>query len=840
MTSTYAIQKGDTLLQIAIDNGVEFTDILAINPQLQINPDHIRVGDTLNLPNQIPVEAIEPDYPIEPPQPSTSDCGEIISAPECKGIEVSDVVFVTGDSPTAYYCLTEAHHAKLKEEITFTEQLIQGYKELLESAPQGDHISTQDLEKHALKKKVWLENAVYAGAIKVSQPEPAVRVAVQAEENTTPNKAYIESKIRTLETRRAIVDSYVPYFSDRSTITVRDKVIKSIDIEITYWQMLLQKTPSPEKSNRQNVDLNNFQSGTFKHQPASRHVVEIWLASENRLVYIRADFYRDAVTRWHQNPIKTAATKALADRDWKGLKQAFVTDIKQGITNDFDAKKLETVFASWDAEGWKAHEWKATQKLHDEDGQVVFAATQEAQLMRFAAQASVKSILEPTNGKIDIGIGAEASFALAEGAVGFKRYLPYEKGYSVTLSYLDANKQPANYPFGCFRANVSLMLSCFVGFMANGRVSISNQAAPNPNPGHEILLAPSISMGETPSGGVGVNAEIFGGAQAGGQVEGALEWKAPPDTEQDKIFDFETLAKVGANGNVAIGAGAGWDFNIDYDKESHEFIFGCSGKLVFGPGASGGFGTVIQFDQLWRLTIILLKGLQCVDYRVMTNISENMYEHIVNSSYAAFAAEFIEDPKEALRDAVIDTHQQLKEWWLTRRDNWNDQIGLEYEARRLANNIISSQGFYNAHEIALDQLPPETVGIMLNTLVSTFYTSREEKQETAIYIIFVGMVKSWRRFEEILVHMNPEGTKQSGDKAMFDNLARINAILDGDQQHSFNNWVAKLAQVDSITADNFAQLQPFKPKSGYAFQLKYPLIENQISQLKGQRGNYYV
>lgn len=102
------------------------------------------------------------------------------------------------------------------------------------------------------------------------------------------------------------------------------------------------------------------------------------------------------------------------------------------------------------------------------------------------------------------------------------------------------------------------------------------------------------------------------------------------------------------------------------------------------------------------------------------------------------------------------------------------------------------------------------------------------------------MVKSWRRFEEILVHMNPEGTKQSGDKAMFDNLARINAILDGDQQHSFNNWVAKLAQVDSITADNFAQLQPFKPKSGYAFQLKYPLIENQISQLKGQRGNYYV
>ncbi|XAW87895.1 hypothetical protein ABDK09_07280 [Vibrio sp. CDRSL-10 TSBA] len=255
--------------------------------------------------------------------------------------------------------------------------------------------------------------------------------------------------------------------------------------------------------------------------------------------------------RWKNNPVKTELLKALSARDWQKFKQAVVTDIKKGFDDSVTAGKIDAVFAEWKGD-WKYHEWKASQEFHNDEGEVVFAATQEAQLFRFAAQASVKSELELTKGKLDIGVGAEASFALAEGAVGVKRYYPSENGYSVELSYTDANKKPAVYPFGSFRANASLMLSCFVGGMTNGRVSISNQAKPNPNPGHEILFSPTISMDKMPSGGVGVKAEIFGGAQAGGQLEGAMEWKAPPDIALDKVFDFETLAKVSANGKRCI------------------------------------------------------------------------------------------------------------------------------------------------------------------------------------------------------------------------------------------------------------------------------------------------
>ncbi|MEF1286150.1 LysM domain-containing protein, partial [Vibrio sp. M250220] len=45
--TTYTIQPGDTLLQIAIDQGVEYVDLLTLNPQCQTDPNYIRAGDTL-------------------------------------------------------------------------------------------------------------------------------------------------------------------------------------------------------------------------------------------------------------------------------------------------------------------------------------------------------------------------------------------------------------------------------------------------------------------------------------------------------------------------------------------------------------------------------------------------------------------------------------------------------------------------------------------------------------------------------------------------------------------------------------------------------------------------
>lgn len=125
----------------------------------------------------------------------------------------------------------------------------------------------------------------------------------------------------------------------------------------------------------------------------------------------------------------------------------------------------------------------------------------------------------------------------------------------------------------------------------------------------------------------------------------------------------------------------------------------------------------------------------------------------------------------------------------------------------------------------------------MDTLVQTFYWNSEEKQEKAIVMLLTGSIgRSWRKFEEVLAHMNPKGEKQASDKdkMLFDNLDRINAILAEDQQDQFNDWIKWLSEGE----DDINQRYPlaFIYKSGSAFQDKLPLIAQQI----GDVPSFYV
>lgn len=64
--------------------------------------------------------------------------------------------------------------------------------------------------------------------------------------------------------------------------------------------------------------------------------------------------------------------------------------------------------------------------------------------------------------------------------------------------------------------------------------------------------------------------------------------------------------------------------------------------------------------------------------------------------------------------------------------------------------------------------------------------------------------------------MNPDGRAIAGEKAMFDNLARINTILDNTQQHDFNLWVTQLAEKNKLDATS----KPYTPLSGEALARK--------------------
>ena len=57
---TYTIKQGDTLSKIAKANGLTLTGLLDANPQLKANPDKIKVGDALNIPDGQTQPVVQP------------------------------------------------------------------------------------------------------------------------------------------------------------------------------------------------------------------------------------------------------------------------------------------------------------------------------------------------------------------------------------------------------------------------------------------------------------------------------------------------------------------------------------------------------------------------------------------------------------------------------------------------------------------------------------------------------------------------------------------------------------------------------------------------------------
>lgn len=139
------------------------------------------------------------------------------------------------------------------------------------------------------------------------------------------------------------------------------------------------------------------------------------------------------------------------------------------------AGPIEMKLKEWKVDGYKAKEWKATQNWVDGSGETVYAASSEAQLLRFAAQASAKGDLNIKEAKFDLGFAADATVSLFEGSLKFTSFYPYERGYSLCIDYIDANKELMRYPLGRVRLHSELTISCLVGGWVQGKVVATNQ-----------------------------------------------------------------------------------------------------------------------------------------------------------------------------------------------------------------------------------------------------------------------------------------------------------------------------------------------------------------------------
>ncbi|NIY94597.1 LysM peptidoglycan-binding domain-containing protein [Vibrio diazotrophicus] len=828
MSRSYTVKSGDTLLGIAIEQGMSFNQILSLNPKYQPNPNLIHVGDVIVLP-QVPeseedMSPIVTVAPAETQRPlSTSGCLE--APPQCQGVDIKDLLFQTDDKGQQYYCLDEKSLAALDKEVAEIEPVIAAYHEMSAQAPDPQHATLEALIEHKNKRKQWAIDAANAGVIAHEADTPHKDDIPQVPP-PEENLKLVDSEITKLKKRRTFIYLYQPplFTIEESVGVLKEQTLKSINKDLKYYEALKQaaKTAStqPQEPKTGKITLDNFaNSKTLTTKPAKRHVVEFFSVKRNSFVYVRAEYLEAEKRYWHKRNITEKSISSLRNGRTDEFKSAILEDIKRDISKDIQSPSIEAVIKEWKADGGSAQEWKAAHYLLNQDGDTRFATSAEAQLLRWGAGVAIKSNIKPMDGNVDVGVSASAKIALAEASVQLNSYLPYEAGFPVSLSYTDANGNPQEHSFGRFRTNACITMSCFVGAMGSATAEVSNQGQEQVA-GHSVLLAPSISMSES-RGRIGVKAEGFAGAQVGGELTGGIEWQNPQHTTPK----FDALATIKAEGNLAFGGGVGADFYIELVQG--QLIFHCNARLVWGPGGSGGFGASVNFEHIWSLAQVVWDGVQYVDYRQLKNVNEEMYEFLVSASYMAFATNIITNPSGALMNAIKAGESALDKWYLDRQSR-------QHEAALLAKRILNQEVWSG---VSPDKLLPETIGMMLDTLCETFVESFEKEQEKAICALLSACVMSWRKFEEVLARMNPQGEKQTTDDELFHNLNRINYILDRNQQRQFNRWVQTLAQKSDIHPAETSLELAFTPSTYRQIEDKLEDVRQQYASLKSLHNN---
>ncbi|WP_164711851.1 hypothetical protein [Vibrio zhugei] len=220
-----------------------------------------------------------------------------------------------------------------------------------------------------------------------------------------------------------------------------------------------------------------------------------------------------------------------------------------------------------------------------------------------------------------------------------------------------------------------------------------------------------------------------------------------------------------------------------------------------------------------------------MDYRQLKNIAEDVYKYFQDSTYVAFASELIDDPSSIITKYMNKGFDFFDRYFDAER-------ALREEALNIADNVLNDNSqVWEKYDQSL--LLPETIAMMLHTLVTDFFWKSTEKQEKAICYLLSNTVTSWRKLSEILCRMNKDGHKEGKVNAMIANLKRINAILDGDQQDEFDDWILELSVKDKRDLLNRDGRLAFTPLTGDQFRNKEAEVRGKIARLTTPDSNEY-
>ncbi len=401
-----------------------------------------------------------------------------------------------------------------------------------------------------------------------------------------------------------------------------------------------------------------------------------------------------------------------------------------------------------------------------------------AQLLRGYAGFGIELGYNPKKNSYGLTGHAEAGAILAEAKARFDGYVPHRDGWNALIPYgapkaSQAGKQEA-LDFGYFRGRFSIVTHAMLGASIFGTAGIEYV----PQSDGKVLAKPSAAG---PKGQVA--AGFFIGVEAGGGVSGALEWQNPGwrEGENGPIQDAKWAAiveiGVAVTGNAGIGAEV--DFYIEFTGT--KLMFRARAELVVGLGAKGSLTGTIGFGTIYDFIMYVYHQLKDNDFSYLKFMNKDAFNFVVG--LVLYSIESGIDLARLTTDSIEDLYNKSLDMLGEIMKGFADSNAAETYARRI-----------KTRPMALIFAPPEAKGAVLHRLSQTFYFSFEEHQEAAVLTV-VGTIQSKREWEQVVERITATGKKTSAAAGM----ARLNAILDGGSQRSFNVLLRAINSLPPVT-----------------------------------------
>ena len=760
-----------------------------------------------------------------------------------------EVVHITGEK-NQFYALTNQATEELDAAWKKVQTLMTDFSKLVASETEEENAS-QSQEALLKKRLAWLGEASEAGLL---APKPGLppKDAIVGTPYQAEQKSDIKSctaELAKLVEQRSKLEKNLDLLGSVNSHPLTQ--LKQAELDVLEAKMLeLQQLQKDELCHPTNIIDEAYTVDTLVKAGGNASgrftLVEFQrFSAPDELYYLPLDVIKKHKQGNGWIPVQLSSSLEILEtpnKEKDKISATLVTnmtaELKQELEPIYDASELANLswFIKTKDNKWESPTYNPLNALHMElfpkkiiegefgEGGPAFAASAEAQALRFAAGANLGKVeFSPSKGKIKLSASADAKYSLFEGEASAELILPNKEGQQIYVSFRGADKQERSMEFGYMRFDAKLLLSVFAGVRANmskkldiDATKLVKSSRTNSNAattqtsrqieqdaGAGLLLIPKATVetkkvgnwtekvrsnGKARDSGacVGLSAEGFAGVEGGAALTLQALWKAPknrqpsiPEKEgmisEISSTEFAELAKTGYLGALKAGFGAGSHLMISW--EGGKFVFYIRASAAWGLGFSGGFEVAVDKENIGKVFFIVLEALQQSDYRHLTFIDKDTFQIMARGLYKLHTLQnkATEKTIEYLFENATTAAREIEDWW-------DDRSAQQEESTNLAINI--KLGLLS---INTNKLPPETIGPMLYCLSYNWIFSREEDQETAIMII-LNQVHTWRHFMQILKRMSEHGEQVD----MYQSMERLCSILDLDQYREFLTWINDL------------------------------------------------